>query len=82
MCIMKTLAVGELKTHFSSVLAELSAGHPIAVGFGKSKRKVAVLVSYRQYRKTAGRKLGLLAHRTSFRIHPDFAVSDEEFLRS
>ncbi len=79
---MKTLAVGELKTQFSAVLAEISAGHPIAVGFGKSKRKVAVLVSYCQYRKSTGRKLGLLANRASCRIHPDFAVSDEELLRS
>jgi antitoxin (DNA-binding transcriptional repressor) of toxin-antitoxin stability system len=80
--IMKTLAVGELKTNFSSVLAEITAGHPIAVGFGKSKRKVAVLISYRQYRKTARRKLGLLADRASCRIHPDFALSDEELLQS
>jgi antitoxin (DNA-binding transcriptional repressor) of toxin-antitoxin stability system len=79
---MKTLAVGELKTNFSSVLAEISAGHPVAVGFGKTKRKVAVLVSYRQYRKTTGRKLGLLAKRATCHIHPDFATSDEELLLS
>ncbi len=79
---MKTLAVGELKTNFSAVLAEITAGHPIAVGFGKAKRKVAVLVSYSQYRKSTGRKLGLLANRASCSIHKNFSISDEELLQS
>jgi antitoxin (DNA-binding transcriptional repressor) of toxin-antitoxin stability system len=35
--LMKTLAVGELKTNFSSVLAEITAGHPLAVGFGAQR---------------------------------------------
>ncbi len=79
---MKTLAVGEFKTHFSAVLSEIETGGPVAVGFGKSKRKVAVLVSYRQHCQSAVRKLGLLKGQASYRVHGDFALSDEDMLRS
>lgn len=79
---MKTLAVGELKSNFSSVLAEVAAGRPVAVGYGKSKRRVAVLVPYSQYRRPAGRKLGVLAGRATCRILPGFAMSDEDLLRA
>lgn len=79
---MKTLAVGELKSQFSAVLAEMKDGHPVAVGFGKSKRKVAVLVPYRQYRKTAGRTLGVFKGRTTCKVHADFSLSDEDVLQS
>ena len=77
---MKTLAVGELKSQFSAVLAEMKEGHAVAVGFGKSKRKIAVLLPYRQYRKSAGRRLGLLRGQASCRVLADFSVSDEEML--
>ncbi len=79
---MKTLAVGELKSQFSAVLTEMQEGHAVAVGFGKSKRRVAVLIPYRQYRKTAGRRLGLLEGRANFRIPGDFSLSDEDMLLS
>ena len=79
---MKTLAVGELKTHFSAVLASIKEGHSVAIGYGKSKRKVAVIVPYREYRRTAARKLGLLQGRARCRIHSDFSLSDEEVLAS
>ena len=79
---MKTLAVGELKSQFSAVLAEMQEGHAVAVGFGKSKRRVAVLIPYGQYRKTAGRHLGLLEGRASFRMREDFSLSDEDLLLS
>ena len=79
---MKTLAVGELKTHFSAVLEEIKEGNAVAVGYGKSKRKVAVIIPYRQYRKTVGRKLGILQGRARCRIHADFKMSDEEVLTS
>jgi antitoxin (DNA-binding transcriptional repressor) of toxin-antitoxin stability system len=79
---MKMLAVGELKAHFSAVLSALKNGQAVTVGYGKSKRKVAVLVPYRQYRKTAGRKLGLLENLAQCRIHADFSMSDEKVLSS
>ncbi|MBL7077155.1 MAG: type II toxin-antitoxin system prevent-host-death family antitoxin [Kiritimatiellae bacterium] len=54
---MKTMAVGELKTHFSEVLDEVKHGHPIAIGYGKRKTKVAVIVPYEQYKRDAKRHL-------------------------
>lgn len=80
---MKTMAVGELKASFSSVLEEVKAGHTIAVGFGKSHRKIAMIIPYPQARnKPSGRKLGILAGRGVCRIRKDFAVSDEELAGS
>ena len=79
---MKTLAVGELKSQFSAVLAEMKEGHPVAVGFGKSKRKIAVMIPYRQYRKTTGRRLGILEGRATCRVLADFSVSDDDVLLS
>ncbi len=79
---MKTMAVGELKTHFSSVLEEIKAGHTIAVGYGKSQRKIAMLVPYPRFRKQAVRKLGILADHGSCRFQKDFSLSDEEFVTS
>jgi antitoxin (DNA-binding transcriptional repressor) of toxin-antitoxin stability system len=77
---MKTMAVGELKAHFSSVLDEIKAGHPIAVGYGKSQRKIAVLVPYPEFRKLSKRKLGILSDRGSCRFQKDFTLSDEELV--
>jgi antitoxin (DNA-binding transcriptional repressor) of toxin-antitoxin stability system len=79
---MKTLAVGELKAQFSAVLAEMKEGHPVAVGFGKSKRKIAVLMPYQQYRKPAGRRLGILEGRATCRVLADIGMSDEDVLLS
>jgi prevent-host-death family protein len=79
---MKTLAVGELKANFSSVLDEVKSGHAVAVGYGKRKTKLAVIVPYEQYRKTAKRKIGVLDGRVRCRIKKDFRMSDEELLSS
>jgi len=79
---MKTLAVGELKANFSSVLDEVRHGHSIAIGYGKRKEKLAVIVPYEQFKRGAGRKLGILKERASCRIHRDFCMSDAELLAS
>lgn len=79
---MKTMAVGELKAHFSEVLEEVKHGHPIAVGYGKKKTKVAVLVPYDQYEASATRRLGVMEERATYKIHEDFEMSDDELLES
>ena len=79
---MKTLAVGELKADFSAVLDEVRNGHPVAIGYGKRKTKLAVIVPYEQYRKTAKRRIGILDGRVRCRIKKDFRMSDEELLSS
>ena len=76
---MKTMPVGELKRSFSAVLREVEAGHPVAVGYGRSRRRVAVIVPYREYVRARGeRPLGLLSGKATCRIADDFAMSDEE----
>jgi len=80
---MKTMPIGELKAHFSEVLDEVAQGHPVAVGRGRARKKVAVIVSYEQYiRETAPRRLGVLEERAEYRTSKDFKISDEEMLSS
>lgn len=79
---MKTMAVGEFKSRFSAVLDEIKAGHPVAVGYGKAHRRIAVLLPYAEFKKRSSRKLGILAGKGTCRITGDFAVTDEELLRS
>lgn len=79
---MKTMAVGELKTHFSEVLEEVRRGHPVAVGYGKRKTRVAVIVPYEQYEATAARRLGVMEERASYSVRRDFKMSDEDLLSS
>ena len=78
---MKTLAIGELKARFSEVLDEVAHGHPVAVGRGRQKTKVAVIVPYAQYRAAAKpRTLGVLEGHARYHVNKDFKISDEEFL--
>ena len=79
---MKTLGVGELKADFSAVLDEVCHGHPVAIGYGKQKKRLAVIIAYDEYVKGSHRKLGVLKGRASFKINDDFRMTDEEFLLS
>jgi hypothetical protein len=79
---MKTLAIGEFKTHFSSVLADIRSGRPVAVAYGKSRRKLAILLPYGQYHKSPGRRLGILESRGNCKLKKDFSMSDEELVVS
>lgn len=76
---MKTLPVGEFKTHFSEIIENIKSGEEVAISFGKKKEKIAVLIPYSKYIKKSSRKLGLLEHKASFRTKSDFKISDEEF---
>ena len=79
---MKTLAIGEFKTHFSAVLAEIKTGHAVAVSYGKSRKKLAVLMPYDHYHKSSGRKLGILTSKGTCKVNEDFLISEEELLNS
>lgn len=79
---MKTLAVGEFKTHFSEILENIKKGDEVAISFGKKKEKIAVLVPYSKYVKKVSRKLGLLEKKASFHMTSDFKITDDEFLNS
>ena len=78
---MKTMTVGELKAHFSEVLAQLGkTGEPIAISYGKKKEKIAAIIPYSQLKPRAERTLGVMQGRARCVIHDDFALSDEDLL--
>jgi len=78
---MKTLAVGDLKTHFSEVLEDIKHGEEFVVCYGRKKEKVAVLIPYEKYMKKPV-VLGVMEGIASYRIKEDFKMTDEEFLDS
>lgn len=79
---MKTLQVGEFKSHFSEVIENLRKGEEVAISFGKKKEKIAVIVPYSKYVKTSKRKIGLLEKKATFSISSDFKITDEAFLNT
>lgn len=78
---MQQLPVGQFKSKFSEVLTKVINGESIGITYGKSKKKVAALVPYKHLKK-AKLKLGLLEGKASFKIHHNFKITDEEFLKS
>jgi antitoxin (DNA-binding transcriptional repressor) of toxin-antitoxin stability system len=79
---MKTLGVGEIKAHFSDILEQVKSGQTIAVGYGKKRRKVAVIAPYEEDRSGGQRKLGPLQGKAQFKVCEGFKMSDEELLAS
>ena len=75
--LMKFLPVGELKTHFSEVLADIKSGEEVVITYGKKRESIAVIVPYSQYRKKHSIRLGLLQDK-KMKIHDDFKMSEEE----
>lgn len=77
---MKTLTIGEFKSHLSDILGLVRKGEEIVISFGKKREKVAVIVPYDHYKPKAERRLGLLKGKAGCTIHDDFEMSDEELL--
>lgn len=78
---MNLLTVGQFKSKFSEVLGKVLQGESIGVTYGKSKKKVAALIPYKKI-KSQKIKLGMLKGKAFLRIHDDFKMTDEEFLKS
>jgi hypothetical protein len=78
---MKKMTVGEFKTHFSDVIEQVKSGEKIAVTFGKKKEVVGYFLPEIPESK-AKRKLGILEGKASVNFHPDFKITEEEFLGS
>ena len=76
---MKTMTIGEFKTHFSDVVKKVKAGKKIAVTSGKKKEVVGYFVPEIP-EKQEKRKLGILEGKASVIFHPDFKMTEEEFL--
>ena len=78
---MHQLSVGQFKSKFSEMLSKVLQGESVGITYGKSKKKVAALVPYNHLKKVEF-KLGLLEGKASFKIHHNFKITDEEFLKS
>ena len=74
---MKTMTVGDLKSHFSQALKEVKAGEEIAVAFGKDKKIVAYLMPVPKKEK---RQLGILQHKGTVTFSENYKMTEEEFL--
>ena len=75
---MKTMSVGEFKTHFSEVLERVKAGEEIAVTYGKKKEVVGYFLPEKPQKPK--RQLGLLEGKVEVIFKPDFEMTTEEFL--
>ncbi|WP_426667326.1 type II toxin-antitoxin system Phd/YefM family antitoxin [Mucilaginibacter sp. McL0603] len=76
---MKTMTVGEFKTHFSDVIEQVKSGEKIAVTFGKKKQVVGYFLPELPEPK-GKRKLGILEGKASVDFHSNFKITEEEFL--
>ncbi len=76
---MKTLPVGEFKTHFSEVIDDVRAGEEIIITYGKKREQVAVVIPYTSYKKRNQIRLGLLKDK-NYKINDDFEMTEEELL--
>jgi prevent-host-death family protein len=78
---MKTLSVGEFKTHFSEVLDDVKHGEEIVVCYGRKKEKVAVVIPYEKYTRKSV-QLGVMEGVATYRVRDDFKMTDEELIGS
>jgi hypothetical protein len=76
---MKTMTVGEFKTHFAEVLEQVKSGVGIAVTYGRKKEIVGYFLPKAEslFKK---RELGLMAGKASANFKRDFKISEEELL--
>jgi prevent-host-death family protein len=77
---MKTMTVGEFKTHFSEALDAVRDGETIVVTYGRNGQKVAAMVPYADIKPPVKRPLGLLKGKARIRFAKDFAIEDDSFL--
>lgn len=76
---MTEMTIGEFKTHFSEVVKKVRTGEKIVVTSGKKKEIVDYFVP-EIYEITTKKKLGILEGKATMIIHPDFKITEEEFL--
>jgi antitoxin (DNA-binding transcriptional repressor) of toxin-antitoxin stability system len=76
---MKTMTVGEFKTHFAEVLEQVKSGVGFAVTYGRKKEIVGYFLPEPQTPKPK-RKLGIAEGKLKVDFKPDFKMSDEELL--
>ena len=72
--LTESFNVGELKSKFSNILQWVEAGEEIIISFGKTGKKIAVLVPYDKYLSNAPRPLGLLKGKARCTIKDGFDI--------
>lgn len=77
---MKTMTVGEFKTHFSEALDAVRQGETIVVSYGRNHQKVAAMMPYAELKQLEKRPLGLLKGKAAVKFAEDFALDDESLL--
>jgi hypothetical protein len=76
---MKTMTVGEFKTHFSEVVEQVKAGVSFAVTYGRKKEVVGYFLPESQLEKQR-RQLGLFKGKLSVDFKNDFQITEENLL--
>lgn len=74
---MKTMTVAKLKARFSAVLDDVRAGEEIVIEYGKSHKKIGVIVPYDKYCPPQ-RNIGLREGKASVVIKKDFKIVDKD----
>lgn len=77
---MKSLSVGEIKTHFSEVLEKVQQGESFGITYGKNKKLVAEINPPKTKQTKKKRKLGILEGKMEVVFADDFKMTEEEFI--
>jgi len=77
---MKSLSVGEFKTHFSEVLEKVQQGESFGILYGKEKKLVAEINPPKKAARKKKRKLGVLDGKMEIIFADDFKMTDEELI--
>ena len=78
---MKTIQIGELKTHFSEILDKVKNGDEIIISYGRKKEKIAKIIPFKNSQTNKPRKLGIFKDKVKYKINKDFEISEEDFLK-
>jgi len=76
---MKTMTVGEFKSHFAEVLEQVKSGIGFAVTYGRKKEIVGYFLPESQLIKPK-RKLGILEGKAKVTFKDDFKMSEEDLI--
>lgn len=77
---MKSLSVGEFKSHFSEVLEKVQQGESFGILYGKEKKLVAEINPPNKALRKKKRKLGILDGKMEIIFADDFKMTDEELI--
>ncbi len=76
---MITMAVAELKAHFSKVLKDVQQGQTIGIIYGKARMPVAMIVPYKA-EQTGKREIGILDGKVKIEFMDDFEITEENLI--